>query len=178
MKRSLVPALVAFAAAAVGLIAVRENMAPGGKKAEATTAVTEYAPSGAKGLTTRPTPPGSATLKQERDGHFWASARVNGAPVRFLVDTGASVIALTPRDARKAGLNPAKLPHIAEVSTASGRVKAGVTMLDSVKVGDVEVQNVEAVVIDDGLEDSLLGMNFLNRLDSWRVTDNGLVLRQ
>jgi aspartyl protease family protein len=98
--------------------------------------------------------------------------------VRFIVDTGASVIALTPRDARKAGLDPADLPRSAIVSTANGKVAAGWVRLDEVRIERIRLGGVDAVVIDEGLEHSLLGMSFLSQLDSWQVSPTSMLLRQ
>lgn len=165
------PAILMFAMAAVGLIAVREWVTGG----HAPAAVAEPA---AKAEPAQPVAPHSASLRKEADGHYWATAYVNGSPMRFLVDTGASVIALTETDARRAGLDVESLPHTADVSTASGHVKAAVASLDSVRISGVEVKGVEAVVMTDGLEQSLLGMSFLNRLKGWQVTPSALVLKQ
>src|SRR5262245_61184360 len=65
----------------------------------------------------------TASLRKAGDGHYWATAYVNGQPIKFLVDTGASVVALNERDARKAGIDIDNLPRDAEVRTAAGRVK-------------------------------------------------------
>lgn len=168
------PAIVMLALFAVGLIAAREWVTGGGSMhvaAAETSAPVTAAPE--PKLTGR-----TAVLRKEADGHYWATAYVNDTPMRFLVDTGASVIALTEKDARKAGLDPAKLPHIADISTANGHVKAGVAKLDSVRIANVELTNVQAVVLEDGLDNSLLGMSFLNRLKGWQVTPTSLVLKQ
>jgi aspartyl protease family protein len=87
-------------------------------------------------------------------------------------------VALTKRDAQRIGLNLDALPKTAEVSTAHGKVKAAVAMLDTVKIDRVEVNSVRAVVIDDGLDQSLLGMSFLNALHDWNATPTAIVIRQ
>jgi aspartyl protease family protein len=120
----------------------------------------------------------AASLRKEGDGHFWATAYVNGQPVRFLVDTGASLVALTKQDARKIGVDTDNMEETAEVRTAAGRVKAAVVNFDAIEIDGVTVKNVQAVVIEKGLESSLLGMSFLNRLDGYEVTPNAIVLRQ
>ena len=103
---------------------------------------------------------------------------MNGTPVKFLVDTGASLVALSERDARRVGLNTDELEQNAEVRTAAGRVKAATAMIEAIEIDGVTVKNVQAVVIDKGLEHSLLGMSFLNRLDGWDVTPAAIIIRQ
>jgi aspartyl protease family protein len=98
--------------------------------------------------------------------------------MKFLVDTGASLVALSERDARRIGLNTDELEQNAEVRTAGGRVKASTAMIDTIEIDGVKIRNVQAVVIDKGLEHSLLGMSFLNRLDGWDVTPTAIVIRQ
>lgn len=120
----------------------------------------------------------TAYLRKEADGHYWTTAYINGTPVRFMVDTGASTIALTERDARRIGLDPATLPHTAQISTANGRVSAAALTLDEVKIERVKATDVQAVVIEDGLETSLLGMSFLNQMRSWEATPRALMIRQ
>src|SRR3954466_4129647 len=85
-----------------------------------------------------------ATLLKASDGHFWAEGQVNGAPVRFLVDTGASNVSLTPADARRLGLDPQALVYDQRVSTAAGDSPAARVTLTSVSVNGVRVANVEA----------------------------------
>ncbi|MEZ5937426.1 MAG: TIGR02281 family clan AA aspartic protease [Hyphomonadaceae bacterium] len=111
-----------------------------------------------------PLPPGSARLRKEDDGHYWANVRINGADLRLMVDTGATYVALTRRDAERAGLDILALPENVQVTTANGEVPARSAMLKSVAVDDIDVSGVRAIVIDDGLSQSLLGMSFLNRL--------------
>ncbi len=172
LKAGPLPALIFLAVAAGGLVVTRDRMA--GRTSAAAEAVRDSA------LDSPGEPAGgrTAALRKEPDGHYWTTARVNGTPVRFMVDTGASVIVLTERDARRVGLDLDALPRNAEVTTASGRVRAAVAMLDEVTVDRVEIARVEAVVIVDGLEQSLLGMSFLNRLDGWEVTSRAIVIRQ
>ena len=99
-------------------------------------------------------------------------------PTRFIVDTGASVVALTRHDAERIGIDVSSLPKTAQISTANGKVKAGVTMLDTIAIDAVEVSHVQAIVIDDGLEQSLLGMSFLSKLHEWSATQDAIVIRQ
>lgn len=179
VKHRFFPLVLFFALAIAGLVAARETIARGPAQEEAVAARASVAPT-AEAEPAKPASQGgrTATLRKENDGHFWATAYVNGAPVRFIVDTGASVIALTPRDARKAGLDPAALPRSAVVSTANGKVKAGWTRLEEVRIEKIRVKGVDAVVIDEGLEHSLLGMSFLSQLDSWQVSPKTMSLKQ
>jgi len=122
---------------------------------------------------------GSATsINKSPDGHFWIEARVNASTVKFLVDTGASVVALTPLDAQKAGIKLQNLNYTAPIDTASGRVYAAPVTLSIVSVGNVSVRDVRAVVISEGLPHSLLGMSYLGELQSVEASRGMLILRQ
>ena len=120
-------------------------------------------------------PDGPLTLRAARDGHFYLEARVNDAPVRFLVDTGASGIVLTLADARRAGFDPDTLAWTGRHSTAGGTVPAAPVRLDSLVVGPLRFADLAASVNDSGLDRSLLGIAFLDRFASWEV--QGEVLR-
>ncbi len=111
------------------------------------------------------------------DGHYWAEARIDGRAVRVLVDTGASLVALTRADALRLGVDPAPDAFIGEVRTASGLVRAAPVRLASIAVAGAEVRNVEALVVEDGLAYSLLGMSFLGRLSAFEASPSGLTLR-
>ncbi|MEL6245409.1 MAG: TIGR02281 family clan AA aspartic protease [Pseudomonadota bacterium] len=120
----------------------------------------------------------AAILKRENDGHFWAQADVEGTSVKFMVDTGASTVALTYRDAQRLGLKPETLDFRWSISTAGGETKGASVLLDSIRIGQVEVQNVEAMVLDQNLEQSLLGMTFLGELYSYEFRQRNLIIRQ
>jgi aspartyl protease family protein len=120
----------------------------------------------------------TALLRKEADGHYYTTAYVNGTPTHFMVDTGATIVALTKRDAQRIGLNLDALPKNAEVSTAHGKVKVAAAMLDTIRIDRVEVGHVQAVVVDEGLDQSLLGMSFLNALHDWNATPEAIVIRQ
>jgi aspartyl protease family protein len=100
-------------------------------------------------------------LRRAEDGHFWANVMIDGVETRMMVDTGASVIALTPRDAQRIGLDPQSLRYVQPISTANGRTFAAPVVLDSVSVGALRVENVEANVMRENGDVSLLGMTFL-----------------
>lgn len=172
--------LLAFACGAAVLVGMRDNaLRPAeAETAAAHTAQPARAPTQAELYAAASVAtPRSVTLEMER-GHYWADAKVNNSQVRFLVDTGASVIALTRDDARRIGLNIRSHGETARMSTANGVIEVPVVTLKRVKVGNIEVANVQAVVIEEGLSTSLLGMSFLSKLKSWQTTQAGLVLKQ
>ena len=111
------------------------------------------------------------------DGHYWAQAKIDGRAVQVLVDTGASVVALTRADARRLGVDPAPEAFTGKVQTASGVVRAAPVELKSISVAGVRVDNVEALVVEEGLAYSLLGMSYLGRLSAFEATPTGLTLR-
>ena len=128
----------------------------------------------------QPLPPavgGEAQVTKAADGHYWAEGQVNGVNVRFLVDTGASAVALTPDDARKLGFEPQGLGYTYQVTTANGVARAARVKLDEVSVSGAEVRDVDAYVIENGLSTSLLGMTYLGRLSRFEATPTELVLR-
>lgn len=120
----------------------------------------------------------AALLKLRDDGHYWAHADVDGTHVEFMVDTGASTVALTFRDAQRIGLRPESLDYDWAIRTAGGEVKGASVWIDSIRIGRVEVRGVEAMILRDGLDQSLLGMTFLSQLDSYEFRRGNLILRQ
>lgn len=118
-----------------------------------------------------------ASIAKSRDGHYWAEADVNGSRVRFLVDTGASAVALTPADAQRLGIATEKLDYAHKVVTASGQTRAASVKLGQVSVAGARLEDVDALVIESGLESSLLGMSYLGRLASFEATQTSLILR-
>ena len=120
----------------------------------------------------------SAVISKSADGQYWADALVNNTQVKLLVDTGASVVVLTPKDAKKAGLRPSDLDYNAPMNTAAGKVMAAHAEIASLSVGNVTVHNVKAVVIPKGLTHSLLGMSYLGELRKMEVASSELTLHQ
>ncbi len=131
--------------------------------------------------TPRPTVRKSASAlsipKDPRSGQYHYKGRVNSGYVDFLVDTGASAIALTLTDARKAGIKDRNLVYNVPISTAGGRILAARVTLDQVALGGIMLRDVEAFVIPKGLETSLLGMTWLGQLQEVKATPNALLLR-
>src|SRR5262245_35831172 len=123
----------------------------------------------AKPTTPAPSPPSSysrnVVLTKGRNGHFEVEARVDGRRVEFLVDTGASHIALRESSAARLGIYLRPSDFTVRVSTANGMTKAAPVELRTVEVGDIVVRNVQAIVhSDEGLGVNLLGMSFLSRV--------------
>jgi aspartyl protease family protein len=116
-------------------------------------------------------------VSKSSDGHFWAQGVVNGTQVRFLVDTGASTITLTPTDAQRLGLEPAGLTYNIPIRTANGDSLAARVTLASVSVAGARVSDVEAVVVNHGLPISLLGMSYLGRLSRFVATRDQMILQ-
>jgi len=126
---------------------------------------------------TEPAQGATAQVLKAADGHYWAEANVNGHEVKFLIDTGATAVSLTTDDARRLGIDPAGLDYSAKVITASGPARAARIKLDSVAVAGAQVRDVDALVIENGLQTSLLGMTYLGRLSQFEATQTGMILR-
>ncbi|WP_417776941.1 retropepsin-like aspartic protease family protein [Stutzerimonas xanthomarina] len=114
------------------------------------------------------------SIAQGQGGHYWVAGSINGQPVQFLVDTGATSVAINEIQARRLGIDYRVDGRQIVVGTASGTAKAWRVNLSSVKVGAIDVLGVEAVVVEGGSPtDALLGMSFLGRV-SWRE-DQGVL---
>jgi aspartyl protease family protein len=121
----------------------------------------------------------SVVVSPGANGHFEVEGRVDGRRLDFMVDTGASMIALTERTAATLGIHPAEQDYVGMVKTANGTVRAAPVELDRVEIGDLEVRDVAAVVLpDSALSDNLLGLTFLSRLHRYEYSDGKLVLEQ
>ena len=119
----------------------------------------------------------SVEVARAFNGDFDITARINGVRVAMVLDTGASSVVLTRDDAKAAGLPLEVLSYTAIIETANGRTRAAPVRLDRVAVGDLVERSVEALVAQPGqLKTSLLGMSFLNRLQSWEVRGDRLLL--
>ncbi|MPZ55817.1 MAG: TIGR02281 family clan AA aspartic protease [Rhizobiales bacterium] len=121
----------------------------------------------------------SVVIVPDRQGHFRVEARVDGRRLDFMVDTGASVIALTAKDAARLGIRPARSEHTATVKTANGSIKAAPAQLSAVEVDGITVRDVPALVLpDEALSENLLGLSFLSRLRRFEYARGKLVLEQ
>ena len=119
----------------------------------------------------------SAEVVADARGHFITTADIEHTPITVLVDTGASVVALSYEDAEQAGLAPRTLTYDVPINTANGRVEAAHIVLDRVEIGNVLVRDVEGVVMPRGsYAGSLLGMSFLNKLSRFKVENGTLIL--
>ena len=109
----------------------------------------------------------TVTLAADARGHFFTEGQINGASVRFVVDTGATLVSLSQTEARRLGIDFQRGDPVT-LNTANGTVNARKLVLASVRVGSISVNNVEAVVVDNMNMPTLLGMSFLNRMDMRR----------
>ena len=141
----------------------------GGDTVMAATADVAVAQASASGVATQ--------VVKGPDGHYWAQAKIEGRAVHVLVDTGASVVALTRADARRLGVDPAPEAFTGKVQTASGIVRAAPVRLKTISVAGVRVDEVEALVVEEGLAYSLLGMSYLGRLSAFEARPTGMTLR-
>ena len=115
-------------------------------------------------------------LRRASDGHFHATLSVNGQRVRFMVDTGASDVVLSRRDAVRVGIDPDALAYLGTARTANGSVPTATVRLGLVKLGDFADTDVRASVTQGGLDSSLLGMSYLDRFSSIQITGDTMRL--
>lgn len=119
---------------------------------------------------------GRVELPRARDGHYYATLEVNGTPVTFLVDTGASDIVLTLEDARRAGIDMDGLSFVGRAMTANGEVRTAPVRIAEIAFGPVVDRNLRAFVNEGQMDQSLLGMAYLRRWSRIEITGNALVL--
>lgn len=126
-------------------------------------------------------PAGGRSLSISRDsrGHFQTDGRIDGQRIGFMVDTGASVVALNETSAARFGLRPARGDYNATVTTANGTIKAARTRIAMLDVGGLIVRDVDAMVLpDEALSENLLGLSFLSRLKRFEYANGQMVLEQ
>ena len=109
-------------------------------------------------------------------GHFFLQVDVNGTPVDFIVDTGATEVVLSLEDARRAGFDPDSLAFLGTARTANGPVKTAFATADVMSLGPVRFNRVRVAVNSGDMDDSLLGMSFLSRFERLEISDDGLIL--
>jgi len=129
--------------------------------------------------TTAPASLRSLSIAHDARGHFVTEGRIDGQRIAFMVDTGASVIALNESSAARFGLRPTPNDYRATVSTANGTVKAARTRLAMVDIGGLIVRDVDAMVLpDEALSENLLGLSFLSKLKRFEYANGKMVLEQ
>lgn len=119
---------------------------------------------------------GETRIPLSADGHFWVRAEVNGVPGNFMIDTGATLTAISAPLAERAGLEPRRGGIPIMLGTANGTVQAHVATVDSLTFGNVSASGTDAAIAESFGDFNVIGMNVLARLGSWRVEDNTLIL--
>lgn len=119
---------------------------------------------------------GETRVPMQRDGHFWVTATINGVEREFLVDTGATLTAISPATADEAAVRPNAFGRSVMMRTANGTVQARLATIDELRLGNVVARKLDAVVAPGLGDANVLGMNLLSRLASWRVEDGTLIL--
>ncbi|MEM1101747.1 MAG: TIGR02281 family clan AA aspartic protease [Pseudomonadota bacterium] len=119
---------------------------------------------------------GEVSVPRRGDGHFYLTLEVNGAPIEFVVDTGATDVVLTREDAARAGLDTADLVFFGQAMTANGPVEIAPVRLDTVELGSFVDRDVRASVNNGQMPGSLLGMSYLSRFDTLQIQDGRLTL--
>ena len=110
------------------------------------------------------------------DGHFWLRATINGVPASFLVDTGATLTAISGETAERVGLEPRDAGIPIRMQTANGAVAAQLTTIDDLRFGNVAAQGIDAIIAPGLGPTNVIGMNVLSRLASWRVEGRTMIL--
>ncbi|MEK9285356.1 MULTISPECIES: TIGR02281 family clan AA aspartic protease [unclassified Bradyrhizobium] len=167
--------IMIFAAIMIGLGTFMAQMADKMSSASATSAPRTTVALAA-------TPPASSrslTIPRDARGHFQTEGRIDGQRIGFMVDTGASVVALNETSAARFGLRPSRSDYNATVSTANGTIKAARTRIAMLEVGGLIVRDVDAMVLpDEALSENLLGLSFLSRLKRFEYANGQMVLEQ
>ncbi|MGB7542295.1 MAG: TIGR02281 family clan AA aspartic protease [Burkholderiales bacterium] len=121
----------------------------------------------------------SFSIPRDRRGHFLTEGRIDGQRIGFMVDTGASVVALNESSAARFGLRPSRSDYNASVTTANGTIKAARTRIAMVDIGGLVVRDVDAMVLpDEALSENLLGLSFLSKLKRFEYANGRMVLEQ
>ncbi|GAB5446552.1 retropepsin-like aspartic protease family protein [Gymnodinialimonas sp.] len=121
---------------------------------------------------------GAIEVPRASDGHFYLTLDVNGVPIRFVVDTGASAIVLSQSDASRAGIATEDLIFSGRANTANGRVNTAPTRIETLSLSGIMDENVRAIVNAGEMEGSLLGMSYLNRFSRLEIADGTLILER
>lgn len=122
--------------------------------------------------------PGEVSVTRGASGGFLVQGTANGQPMRFIFDTGADVVVLTAESAARIGFRPQDLRYVVQVRTANGTAMAAPVTIETLSIGDIAAPRVRALVARPGaLSENLLGMSFLDRLSSYEVRNDRLILR-
>jgi aspartyl protease family protein len=168
--------IMIFAAFLVGLGTIMAQMAD---RMTGTPALANTAKKAAPAPEVVPAGIRSLSIPRDARGHFQTEGRIDGQRISFMVDTGASVIALNETSAARFGLRPSRGDYNATVSTANGTIKAARTRLAMVELGGLIVRDVDAMVLpDEALSENLLGLSFLSKLKRFEYAGGKLVLEQ
>ncbi len=119
---------------------------------------------------------GRVEVPRSSDGHYYLTVAVNGTPVHFMVDTGASEVVLNDRDARRAGFDPEDLAFLGRAQTANGEVRTARVRVDEMSLGGISDRNVNIWVNEGDLDNSLLGMGYLQRWSSVEIRSGKMIL--
>jgi aspartyl protease family protein len=167
--------IMIFAAVMVGLgtfmaqKADNMTLALASTNAKKAVSVDNVAPAGVRSLSIPP----------DGRGHFQTEGHIDGQRIGFMVDTGASVIALNETSAARFGLRPSRNDYNATVATANGTIKAARTRIAMVDIGGLIVRDVDAMVLpDEALSENLLGLSFLSKLKRFEYANGKMVLEQ
>jgi aspartyl protease family protein len=121
----------------------------------------------------------SLSIPRDSRGHFQTDGRIDGQRIDFMIDTGASLVALNEKSAARFGLRPSRGDYNATVTTANGTIKAARTRLAMVELGGLVVRDVDAMVLpDEALSENLLGLSFLSKLKRFEYANGKMVLEQ
>jgi aspartyl protease family protein len=119
------------------------------------------------------------SIKADARGHYIASFKANGRPIKGLIDTGATYIAMNETTARQVGLRVSASDFKHTASTANGKTSAAFAILDRLKIGSIEVSNIDVFILKDrALSETLIGMSFISKLSSFKVENSKLILTQ
>ncbi len=126
-----------------------------------------------------PFAPKTIVLSANNYGHFHAVAEINGQPVEFMTDTGATYVALSYETAQKLGLAPQNMRFSGRSTTANGVARVASIEIEAIRIGDIVIKNVQAVVAEPGrMTQNLLGMSFIKQLSGFELNGATLILRE
>lgn len=156
----------------------KDDDTPGEEKREAKIAEErEREPEPPEKKEIEPSTPDEMVIKAGPGGHFYVKADIDGNDVGFMVDTGASMVALSLADAENLGYSANELNYTGRANTANGVARFAPVVLSQIAIGDIVIHDVQAVVMEVPMNISLLGMTFLRRLQGFEIKDDHLIMR-